>query len=200
MLIALAVLAAATVAAVLAVNGSSPRSGPKIGPLPNVSSRSAPFADGTVAKFRYLAAKSSNSCGLRAQGVSALSDNQRLQGSCCTAMDRASYLAQVRGLRRYAAMPEIPRDPYDISVTLAKRLLAYNHTVVLDRDQQATYDHAMRSSKQKGPCCCRCWRWYAFAGLSKDLIAHRRWPAARITKLVDLVEGCGGPSGPGERS
>ena len=118
-------------------------------------------------------------------------DGMRLQGSCCFPMDLAAYRSQVRGLRADRAIPQIPPDPYDVPVSLAKRLLAYDRGTHLTRAQARTYWQAMRSSRLKGPCCC-CWRWYTFRGLSRYLIAERGWRAPAIAKLVDLLEGCGG--------
>lgn len=87
----------------------------------------------------------------------------------------------------------IPRDPYDIPVSLAKRLLAFDRTVRLSPQQTRSYADAMQMSREKGPCCCRCWRWSAFCGLSKHLIADLAWRAAAVAHLIDLLDGCGGP-------
>jgi len=51
----------------------------------------------------------------------------------------------------------------------------------------------MRMSPEHGPCCCQCWRWNAFRGLSKYLIHERQWPAARLGRLIGALDGCGGP-------
>src|SRR5712692_5335504 len=84
------------------------------GPVrPASASRSAP---GTVEEFHYLAAQSTNYCGLRPEGIASHAKSGRLQGSCCTAMDLATYQAQVRQLREYRAISVIPKDPYDIPV------------------------------------------------------------------------------------
>lgn len=74
------------------------------------------------------------------------------------------YVEQVTGLRRYARVPEVPADPYDVPVALAKRLLAYQRAITLTPPQRAVYDRAVRLSQEGGPCCCRCWRWHAFEG------------------------------------
>lgn len=65
-------------------------------------------------------------------------------------MDLRAYRSQVAGLRRYVAIGEIPRDPYGISVPLAKRLLAYDRTIRLKAAQQRTYSQGMRDSREKG--------------------------------------------------
>ncbi len=38
----------------------------------------------------------------------------RLQGSCCSAMDFHRYTEQVEGLKKYSHINKIPSDPYDI--------------------------------------------------------------------------------------
>jgi len=118
----------------------------------------------------------------------------RLQGSCCFPMNLAAYRSQVRGLRAYASVPQIPADPYDVPVSLAKRMLAYDRTVHLTLAQARVYARAMRMSREKGPCCCRCWRWNAFRGLSEHLIADLQWRSGAVAEVIDLVEGCGGPA------
>lgn len=143
-------------------------------------------------KFAFLARQTSNSCGLQPHAIAAMSDRMRLQGSCCFAMDRAAYTSQVHGLYAYRGIAQIPSDPYDVPVSLAKRLFAYGHAIRLTLSQTRTYTAAMRMSKTKGPCCCHCWRWDAFRGLSRYLIADRGWRAAPLARVIGLVEGCGG--------
>jgi hypothetical protein len=144
------------------------------------------------ARFVVLSQAQSNQCGLQARSIDSIAENGRLQGSCCSAMDLHRYREQVDGLRRYSDVPEIPRDPYDIPVGLAKRLISYHQTIELTPEQNATYDRAVRLSDEGGPCCCRCWRWTAFEGQAKFLIARRRFSAAQIANIWDLEDGCGG--------
>lgn len=179
-------------AAVLLAPGgsSSPRKRPER-PREVLASAST-AAPGTAARFAYLAQQMTNSCGMRAQTALALSDGRRLQGSCCSAMDRDTYLKQVEGLKRYAAVQEIPRDPYDIPIPLVKRLWHYERTIRLTAPQRRTYDRAMQMTKEGGPCCCHCWRWEAFGGLAKRLIARRRWSAQEVARVIGLLDGCGG--------
>jgi hypothetical protein len=108
-------------------------------------------------------------------------------------MNRAGYRSQVSGLRGFHAPSEAPSDPYDVSAALAKKLLAYERAIALTPAQQTTYRRAMSMTGEHGPCCCPCWRWHAFAGLSKELIARRRWTAPRLARLISLLDGCGGP-------
>src|SRR5260221_14131046 len=78
---------------------------------------------GTPARFTYLAGQHSNRCDLDWRAIGSIANDRRLQGSCRQAMDGAHYRRQVAALRRYGSEPLLPREPYDISVTLAKGLL-----------------------------------------------------------------------------
>lgn len=187
--LALAALAVAVLVgvalAVSARSGESPRA-------ERQTTREA--APGTPARFAVLRRARSNLCGLRPQNVATLAKQGRLQGSCCSPMDLHRYTEQVKGLRRYAAVPEIPRDPYDIPVALAKRLLSYKQTIKLTPAQQSTFDRAMKLEGGHGPCCCQCWRWSAFSGQAKYLIARRGYSAQEIAGVWVLEDGCGGAS------
>jgi hypothetical protein len=107
-------------------------------------------------------------------------------------MDLHRYQVQVQGLTKYADIPQIPSDPYDVPVSLAKQLFEYQKTIYLTPDQQAVYDEATKISKEGGPCCCRCWRWNAFEGQAKYLISKLNWSAQEVAELWDLEDGCGG--------
>jgi hypothetical protein len=50
----------------------------------------------------------------------------------------------------------------------------------------------MARTSERGPCCCRCWRWDAFEGLSRYLIADRHWAAGQLARLITDLDGCGG--------
>ncbi len=119
-------------------------------------------------------------------------DDARIQGSCCGPMDLHKYQEQVEGLKKYANLPQIPEDPYDVPVALAKQLFEYQKTIQLTIDQQSIYDEAMKLSDEGGPCCCRCWRWTAFEGQAKYLITELKWSAEQIAELWNLEDGCGG--------
>jgi len=106
------------------------------------------------------------------------------------------YGEQVEGLRKFKSVAsqnvaEIPDDPYDVEARLAKRLLSY-YDMKLTPGEQARYDYAMKNSDEKGPCCCRCWRWNVFGGLGKYLIRSHGFTGEQLTKLWDLSDGCGG--------
>jgi hypothetical protein len=107
-------------------------------------------------------------------------------------MNFDAYQEQVEGLKVYSNIPQIPSDPYDIPVSLAKQLFQYESTIQLDPDQQAIYDQAAGMAEEGGPCCCRCWRWTAFEGQAKYLIMQLDWSAEEIAQVWDLEDGCGG--------
>jgi len=159
-------------------------------------------AAGTPAAFSYLAAQTSNRCGLTPAELQSYPLAQHLQGSCCDPMDLSTYEWQIKALRRYAFLAQIPTDPYDVPVSLARELLQYDSTIHLSGREQTTYDRAMHMSREKGPCCCHCWRWTAFRGMSKYLIARAHWTDSQVALIIDDVEGCGGkdepPSIPGQ--
>lgn len=154
------------------------------------------LVSGTPAAFRYLSLQRSNRCGLTPAELETSPPAQHLQGTCCFPMDMSTYEWQVKALRRYASVEQIPRDPYDVPVSLAHRLLNYDKSIHLSARQQATYDRAMSMSREKGPCCCHCWRWTAFRGMSKYLIARQSWSAPHVALLIDDVQGCGGKDAP----
>lgn len=144
-------------------------------------------------RFALLAAQHSNYCSLDPDTVMGYPDDRHMQGACCNPMDPDKYRQQVDGLKRYAYIPEVPQDPYDIEAGLAKQLLGYDDTITLDPHDQATYDAAMAMAEDGGPCCCQCWRWYMTEGLAKFLITEHDIPAADVAEIVDLTNGCGGP-------
>src|SRR5712691_9295172 len=75
---------------------------------------------GVRARFAYLSSQHTNFCGLAAHTVLGYPDAKHLQGSCCNPMDLTKYRSQVMALRRYAAIAEVPTDPYDIRADQAK--------------------------------------------------------------------------------
>ena len=147
---------------------------------------------GTEARFILLARRDSNRCSLRPADLMSYQAGRRLQGSCCAAMNRARYVHQVASLSRYAGITQIPADPYDIPAGLAQRLIRYQQTIRLTPAQQGIYRTAMRLTPEHGPCCCHCWRWTAFHGLSDYLIAQRHWQARQLATLIGDLNGCGG--------
>ena len=118
-------------------------------------------------------------------------DNAELKGSCCSPMDFDRYKEQIEGLQKYKDIPEVPADPYDISAGLAKQLQSH-YDDALTADGQKAYDYAMQNSMEKGPCCCRCWRWYVYGGLAKLLIQKYHFTGEQVTEVWNLSDGCGG--------
>jgi hypothetical protein len=186
LLVPLLVLVALGVAVVISNLAGGQRPATRTQPM------TRPLVAGSPAAFTYLAAQRSNRCSVQAREILTLPDRQHLRGSCCTAMDPTSYRRQVQALARFRAEPQIPRDPYDIRVRLAKRLLRYQTRIGLTTAQQRTHAQAMRRSPERGPCCCHCWRWETMAGLSKYLIAVRHWRAPALATLIGDLDGCGG--------
>jgi hypothetical protein len=144
------------------------------------------------ASFGVLSQRHSNQCGLRPESLVSMANDGRLQGSCCSPMKFSHYVEQIRGLANYATVREIPTNPYDVSVRLAKRLTSYADAIQLTPQQESIYRRAMRLAREHGPCCCHCWRWTAFEGQAKYLIARHAYRARRIAEVWDLEDGCGG--------
>jgi hypothetical protein len=152
----------------------------------------ARVARGTLKqRFALLNQRHTNKCGLSSIALDKIAIHGRLQGSCCNAMVYDHYVREVNGLHAYAAVSEIPADPYDIPVSLAKRLIGYSRSITLSPRQAAVYKQATKMADEHGPCC-HCWRWNAFEGQAKQLIARRRYTAAQIARVWDLEDGCGG--------
>ncbi len=163
------------------------------------STTSASHAESTTlgtameAKFEFLSTHGNSSCSQAfIQSISSMPDGMMLQGSCCTAMNRATYARQLAGLRTYSAIPQVPPDPYDIPASLAKQLLTYDSTIKPSATEQATLDAAVAASNEHGYCCCRCWRWSVYEGLSKYLVREHGFSAMQITEVLNNSDGCGG--------
>ena len=145
-----------------------------------------------AAKFDELSKNGNSSCsGVFTDSIDNMSEGSRLKGSCCSAMNMHRYTEQVTGLKKYSDSPEIPSDPYDIDASLAKTLKTY-YDVELTPEQQKAYDYAMANSMEKGPCCCKCWRWYVYGGLGKLLIKKYNFTGEQVTEIWNLSDGCGG--------
>ncbi|MEK6872461.1 MAG: hypothetical protein AABW90_00430 [Nanoarchaeota archaeon] len=142
-------------------------------------------------KFAKLSVAKTNFCA-KSDFIDSLSEDDRLQGSCCSKMDFHRYKEQVEGLKKYSYTSVIPSDPYDISISLAKELLNYQKNIQLNEEQQKIYDGAMKMSHEGGPCCCKCWRWDAFEGQAKYLIVEKGFIAEQVAEVWDLEDGCGG--------
>ena len=148
--------------------------------------------DVMAARFEELSKSGNSSCNATFKdSITVMSDDARLQGSCCSPMDWHRYQEQVEGLKKFSHIPDIPADPYDVEVGLAKKLIVYYDTE-LTSEQQKEYDYAMENSHEKGPCCCKCWRWYVYGGLGKLLIQQYGFTGEQVTDIWNLSDGCGG--------
>ncbi|EKD65348.1 MAG: hypothetical protein ACD_50C00115G0006 [uncultured bacterium] len=156
-----------------------------------------PSEKGTInnplfARFQVLASEGNSSCsGAFTDSISSMTDDSRIKGSCCSPMSWHRYEEQVEGLKKYKDISEIPPDPYDIDAELAKKLKSH-YDDVLSEEEQKAYDYAMANSHEKGPCCCKCWRWYVYGGLAKFLIKEKGFGGEQITEVWNLSDGCGG--------
>lgn len=145
-----------------------------------------------AAKFDYLSKNGNSSCSPAFRdSIASMPDNARLQGSCCSPMSMHRYSEQVEGLKKYQNITEIPPDPYDIEAGLVKKLMAH-YDDQLTSEEQKIYDYAMTNSDEKGPCCCKCWRWNAYGGLGKILIKNYKFTGQQVTEVWNLSDGCGG--------
>jgi hypothetical protein len=145
-------------------------------------------------RFDYLSKNGNSNCSAAFAGsIAGMPVTARLRGSCCSEMDRKRYVSQVEGLKKYATIPEIPPDPYDIAAGTAQKAMSY-YERPLTADQQRAYQYAMDKSDEKGPCCCQCWRWTMYGGLAKLLITERHFTGEQVVEVWNLSNGCGGPS------
>lgn len=151
-----------------------------------------PANQALAAKFDYLSKNGNSSCSLSFQNsIISKNDSERLQGSCCSPMNLSRYSEQIGGLKKYKDIREIPPDPYDIEASLAKMLMSHYDDQLTPAEQKA-YDYAMANSHEKGPCCCKCWRWYVYGGLGKYLIKNYGFTGEQVTEIWNLSDGCGG--------
>ena len=179
------------------------------GPAFNLSDRSSSsdensshiVSEALAAKFDYLSKNGNSACSASFKdSIASMPNDARLRGSCCSPMNVHRYSEQVEGLEKFksALRPldelgasKIPDDPYDIKAGLAKELMSY-YDLELTPEEQAAYDYAMLNSSEKGPCCCKCWRWYVYGGLGKYLIKNHGFTGEQLTELWNLSDGCGG--------
>src|SRR5579863_5494231 len=74
------------------------------------------------ARFAYLKTHGNSACSQAFMAsIAMMPAGARLQGSCCSPMVLDRYIQQVRGLKKYANVPQIPSDPYDIAAGLARK-------------------------------------------------------------------------------
>ena len=78
--------------------------------------------------------------------------------------------------------------------------MAYYNSIQLTAEEQKAYDYAMANSDEKGPCCCKCWRWNVYGGLGKYLIKNYKFTGQQVTEVWNLSDGCGGDNDHHHRS
>lgn len=150
--------------------------------------------DALTKRFTFLSQNTNVDCSADFEAsIASMPADARLQGSCCSPMDGARYVAQIKGIRKYAGLSEVPPDPYDIPAAMAQKLMPY-YDLTLNSTQQAAYDFAMANSDMRGPCCCQCWRWRVYGGLGKHLIRDRQFTGPQLVDLWNIAQGCGGPA------
>jgi hypothetical protein len=145
-------------------------------------------------RFDFLSQNGNVSCSPAFEvSIANMPAEKMLQGSCCSPMESRRYIEQIKGIRKYADISEIPPDPYNIPAGLARKLMPYyDHS--LNNAEQAAYDFAMANSDMRGPCCCQCWRWRLYGGLGKHLIRDRQFTGQQLVDLWNIAQGCGGPT------
>jgi hypothetical protein len=190
-------LVLATAVAVLAAAAAQASTTRANGSMGSMSASSTPLAGMSMrARFEYLSRQHSNNCGLQPSSFASMPSTARFQGACCGPMDAKlypDYVKQIHALAHYDHR-FVPSDPYNMSVALARRLVAFNDTILLTHAQQQVYNQAFKFAPDRAPCCCHCWRWNAFEGQAKYFIARRRYSARQIGTLWGLDDGCGDTS------
>ena len=145
-------------------------------------------------RFDHLSNNGNSNCTTAfLKSIPTMPATARIQGSCCSPMERMRYGEQIEGLKKYRDVREIPPDPYDIAADIAQKALV-SYDIALNADEQRAYDFAMARSSEQGPCCCQCWRWRVFGGLGKTLIRERGFTGEQVTEVWNLSDGCGGAS------
>ena len=155
-----------------------------------------PVDPATTERFDYLSTHGNSTCSTAfMNSIATMPVMARLQGSCCSPMSLKRYARQVEGLKKLSAFAEIPADPYDIPAGLAQKATA-SYDLELTPDEQKAYDYAMANSEEKGPCCCKCWRWHVYGGLAKLLIREHHFTGEQVTEVWNVSNGCGGDDDP----
>ncbi len=115
-----------------------------------------------------------------------------LGGQCCgTLSDTKEYREELQSMQKYKDIPDIPLNPYKTPITLAKKWIDYDNQTILTSSEQAIYDQAVSLSKEKGPCCCKCWHYYVNEGIGKKMIKDYHYSAKQIADFWDNSDICG---------
>jgi len=122
-----------------------------------------------------------------------LSDNfTNMGGQCCgvvTSIEK--YGKQIEGLKKLSNIPDVPSNPYDISMIQVKKILAYDDDTILTSEENATLVAAAKISDEGGPCCCKCWHWYFNEGVAKEMISEYHFTAKQVADFYNLSDTCG---------
>lgn len=114
-----------------------------------------------------------------------------LGGQCCGVLkDVSVYEKHLEAMKKYSYIPDSPPDHFNVSIALAKKLIAYDRDTKLTEEQQEIYDEAV-SLSEEGPCCCRCWHWYLNSGLAKEMIIKYNFTARQVADYWDASDICG---------
>ena len=75
-------------------------------------------------RFDHLSNNGNSNCTTAfLKSIPTMPASARIQGSCCSPMERKRYGEQIEGLTKYREIPEIPPDPYDIAAAIAQKAL-----------------------------------------------------------------------------
>lgn len=160
-------------------------------PFSLCSTNAAPMSD-LKNRFEYLSQHGNSNCSRQfMDSIATMPETALLQGSCCSPMVLERYSKQVSGLKKYGNIALIPGDPYNIPAGIAQKVMPY-YKLQLGPAEQKAYDYAMASSDEKGPCCCKCWRWNMYGGLGKFLIREHHFTGEQLVEVWNLSDGCGG--------
>jgi len=129
---------------------------------------------------------STGSCG----ALGHLQEGDNLKGSCCGKMREDRYVKQRTYLQKYSNIKDIPKDPWNVPVSLARELTNYDKTIQLTSEEQAIFDGAF-DIFDEGPCCCKCWRWTTFEGLAKKMIKEQGFTSQQVAELWASEDVCG---------
>ncbi len=114
-----------------------------------------------------------------------------LGGQCCgTLTDTKDYHEQLKKLKKYSNIPDIPFNPYKTPVELAKKWIDYDKNTVLPKNKQTVYDEALKISKE-GPCCCKCWHYFVNEGIAKKMINDFNWNSKQVADFWEVSDICG---------
>lgn len=150
-------------------------------------------SSGLQTTFEFLSTHGNSNCSSQfLASIPSMPDAEMLQGSCCSPMAWSRYQRQVADLKQYKTIPEIPSDPYDIPAKLAKELLTFDTTITPTAAEQSVLNDALSKTTEKGYCCCKCWRWNTYEGLSKDLVRTYHFSAGQVAEVLNDSNGCGG--------